>query len=235
MFPTSPGLIEFIRPLVESGMSVVSTGGTAKALVDAGIPVTNVSDQTGFPEVLDGRVKTLHPKIHMALLARSFVDQDFSTLKKYEIEPFDLVVGNLYLFENAVNQGKQGQELIEFIDIGGPSFLRAAAKSFERITTVVDPSDYGDVLQGLGKTIEGRRRLAAKVFSHTGSYDAMIAESLSQGLSAPHVALGESWFNLSDMGRTLSNKQIGTEPVVLPVEFIRRVFCKVNPSVITIS
>lgn len=186
------GLVEFLKPLVEQGLKIVSTGGTAKHLQSAGIEVTDVSEQTEFPEILEGRVKTLHPKIHMALLGRVDLSEDMEILKKYSVEPFDLVVGNLYPFEEALNKGCEGDELIEFIDIGGPSFLRSAAKNFKSITIICDPKDYDWVLKIQGElSFDQRKHLASKVFSHTASYDALIAEALGTTSSLDH-ALGGS-------------------------------------------
>ncbi|MBK9294628.1 MAG: bifunctional phosphoribosylaminoimidazolecarboxamide formyltransferase/IMP cyclohydrolase [Oligoflexia bacterium] len=176
------GLIDFLRPLVASGMQVVSTGGTSQYLKKNGINVTEVFEVTGFPEMMDGRVRTLHPYIHMGLLARSFVPEDFEILKKHKVEPFDLVVVNLYPFEEAYKKNLKGHELIEQIDIGGPSLLRAAAKSFERITVVCDPSDYAEILNRHNKkSIDEafNKKLATKVFSHCSSYDALISKALS--------------------------------------------------------
>jgi phosphoribosylaminoimidazolecarboxamide formyltransferase/IMP cyclohydrolase len=181
------GLIEFIKPFYEKGMRVVSTGGTAQYLKKAGIEVVDVSEQTQFPEILDGRVKTLHPKIHMGLLARTHLKEDLEILKKYEVAPFDLVVGNLYPFEEALKKGEQDEELIEYIDIGGPSFLRSAAKSFQSIAVVCDPADYGWILQQAGQlSFEEKKKLAAKIFSHTASYDAMISEALDPAFKSFH-------------------------------------------------
>jgi phosphoribosylaminoimidazolecarboxamide formyltransferase/IMP cyclohydrolase len=186
------GLIEFLKPMVEHGMTIVSTGGTAKHLQAAGLVVTDVSQQTEFPEILEGRVKTLHPKIHMALLGRVERMDDMAVLKHYGVEPFDLVVGNLYPFEEALGKGAEGDELIEYIDIGGPSFLRSAAKNFKSITIVCDPKDYSWVLKTQGDlSFEQRKGLASKVFSHTASYDALIAEALGTTSSLDH-ALGGS-------------------------------------------
>lgn len=162
------GLVEFLKPLNENGLRIVSTGGTAKHLQKNGINVVEVSKQTGFPEIMDGRVKTLHPHIHMALLARENNQEDLNVLKQYEIQPFDLVIGNLYPFEE--------EPSIETIDVGGPSFLRAAAKSFERITVICDPDDYQWISQKTNLNQSERQMLAAKVFAHTSSYDAMIAD-----------------------------------------------------------
>lgn len=180
------GLVEFLQPLVQQGMQIVSTGGTKEHLKSHGIPVIDVSEQTGFPEVMDGRVKTLHPRIHMALLARQEVDSDFELLKKENLEAFDLVVVNLYPFEETLKilqnapTGFTGMTpaLIEKIDVGGPSMLRAAAKNFSRIAVVTEPSDYNWILSKQADlTLQDRKKLAMKVFQHTAKYDALIAES----------------------------------------------------------
>ena len=166
------GLAEFLKPHVAKGLRIVSTGGTAKYLKENNIQVVDVSEQTGFPEVMDGRVKTLHPHVHMALLARDNNTEDDNILKKFGVEKFDLVVGNLYPFEK--------EPSIEQIDIGGPSFLRSAAKAFERITVVCDPTDYAIINSNSDsvKSLDFRKKMAAKVFAHTSSYDAMIANFL---------------------------------------------------------
>lgn len=183
------GLIELLGPLQKLGLRIVSTGGTAEFLKKNGLEVVDVSEQTHFPEVMDGRVKTLHPHIHMALLARADVPEDMKLLKAKELEPFDLVVVNLYPFEQAVEKGVKGAELIEYIDVGGPSMLRAAAKSHSRITVVCDPADYQKVLDGEYDSLSGRQRLAAKVFAHTGTYDVMIAEKLGAQTDEPFVGV----------------------------------------------
>lgn len=172
------GLIEFLKPYVDKGLRVVSTGGTAEHLRKGGIPVVEVFEQTGFPEVMDGRVRTLHPKIHMALLARDWVPKDMTLLKESGIEPFDLVVGNLYDFENYVGKGLPDSDLIEHIDIGGPSFLRSAAKNFSRVAVVVDPSDYAWISKKVSLTNEDRKKLAVTVFQTTAKYDQMISKEL---------------------------------------------------------
>jgi phosphoribosylaminoimidazolecarboxamide formyltransferase/IMP cyclohydrolase len=164
------GLAEFLKPYVMSGLRIVSTGGTAKYLKENNISVVDVSAQTGFPEIMDGRVKTLHPNVHMALLARDNNSEDDGILKKFGIEKFDLVIGNLYPFEKVPG--------IEQIDIGGPSFLRSAAKSFDRITVICDPADYITINETNIKNIDFRKKLAAKVFAHTSSYDSMISSFL---------------------------------------------------------
>jgi len=183
------GLIDFVRPLYDQGMRLVSTGGTAKALRDAGMKVTDVSEQTGFPEVMDGRVKTLHPNIHMALLAREQSAEDARLLAENNLAPFDLLIVNLYPFEQSLASGAGQKDLIENIDIGGPSLLRGAAKNFERLTVLVDPSDYADFQKG-HTSLEDRQRLAAKAFSHVSSYDAMISQALAPGDLFNNFSLG---------------------------------------------
>lgn len=174
------GLVEFLRSFVDSGLKVVSTGGTAEHLKKNGIPVIAVSEITKFPEVMDGRVRTLHPNIHMSLLARQYNAEDMDLLKSHGLSPFDLVIGNLYPFEEALKENLPLRELTEYIDIGGPCLLRAAAKNFETITVVSDPADYAWIKEKNGKLdITERKRLAAKVFSHVSSYDAMIFNELS--------------------------------------------------------
>lgn len=186
------GLIEFLRPLVRDGLRVVSTGGTAKHLQDHGIQVVQVAQQTGFPEVMDGRVRTLHPKIHMALLARSYDEDDVNLLKSEGLEPFDLVIGNLYPFENKLQSGLSLNEMVEYIDIGGPALLRASAKSFERITVLCDPHDYNAILkkyQSSTLTLDDRQILAAKVFAHVSAYDSVVAEYLSGSTQSTDYSL----------------------------------------------
>jgi len=176
------GLADFILPLVKSGMRVVSTGGTAKYLKEHGVDVVDISEQTGFPEVMDGRVKTLHPNVHMCLLARLNNEDDQNILKENNLQNFDLVVGNLYPFSKALEKNLSFEEQIEFIDIGGPSFLRSAAKNTEKVATVCNPSDYPWILEKKELTNSDRVFLAAKVFSHTSSYDGIIANYMMSGL-----------------------------------------------------
>lgn len=182
------GLLDFIKPLAQEGTRLVSTGGTAQLLRKAGLKVVDVSEQTGFPEVMDGRVKTLHPNIHMALLARDHVSTDRDLLAQYGLESFDLVVGNLYPFTEGLKKNLGLEEQIELIDIGGPSFLRSAAKSFDRITVLCDPADYSAVLNAR-PTLEDRKRFAAKVFAHTSLYDSIVSEYLSDGQVLPEHSL----------------------------------------------
>jgi phosphoribosylaminoimidazolecarboxamide formyltransferase/IMP cyclohydrolase len=184
------GLVDFLKPLHDEGTRLVSTGGTAKILRDAGCKVIDVSEQTGFPECMDGRVKTLHPRVHMALLARAGNAEDAKLLKQEELEPFDMVIVNLYPFEQTLATKAGQAELIENIDIGGPSLLRAAAKNFDRVAVVVDPADYKELASGPALTKEQKLRLAAKAFAHVSSYDAMISQTLGGGEAFPHFGLG---------------------------------------------
>lgn len=173
------GLVEFLKPYVERGLRVVSTGGTLKHLREHGIAAVDISEQTGFPEVMAGRVKTLHPRVHMAILSRAGNGEDEALLKAEGLEPFDLVIVNLYPFEQARARGLRGPELIEFIDIGGPSLLRAAAKNHDRLAVICQPSDYAWVAAKSELTLRDRQRLAASVFRHTSQYDDLIAKTLN--------------------------------------------------------
>ncbi len=173
------GLLEFARGLVAMGWEILSTGGTAHALEEAGIPVTPVERVTGFPEMLDGRVKTLHPAIHGGVLARRDRPSHLEALRQHGFEAIDLVAVNLYPFrETAARPGARFEEVVEQIDIGGPALLRSAAKNHAFVLPVVDPDDYGRVLKALkAGSVAGelRRELAAKVFLHTAAYDGAIA------------------------------------------------------------
>ena len=173
------GLIDFARGLHALGWELLSTGGTAGALREADIPVRDVSELTQFPEMLDGRVKTLHPAVHGGLLARRDLPEHMAAIAEHGIAPIDLVAVNLYPFQRtAARAGVAPDEVIEQIDIGGPSMLRSAAKNFASVTTVVDPADYAPVLAALtahANDTDFRRRLAAKVFEHTAAYDSAIA------------------------------------------------------------
>ncbi len=177
------GLIEFLKPLVQQGLKIVSTGGTLKYLQENGISAEDVSHVTGFPEVLDGRVKTLHPFIHMGLLADKNNPSHLAQATQHQVQLFDLVVGNLYPFEQAALNTKSTEiELIEKIDIGGPSFLRSAAKNYQSVAVVSDPNDYDWVQQKiLSHRLDtaDRKKLALKVFSLTSYYDALIVQRLS--------------------------------------------------------
>ena len=178
------GLVELGRGLARLGIELVSTGGTAKTLAAAGLPVVAVSDVTGYPEMMDGRVKTLHPAIHAGILARRNRPDDVAALVGQKITPIDLVVVNLYPFARAAQDPDTAfQDLVEEIDIGGPSMVRAAAKNFSDVLVVVDPADYPRLLQELarpgGASLEFRFELMQKAFAHTAEYDATIARTLA--------------------------------------------------------
>jgi phosphoribosylaminoimidazolecarboxamide formyltransferase / IMP cyclohydrolase len=176
------GLVDFARALAARDVELLSTGGTAKLLVEAGIAVTEVSAYTGFPEIMDGRVKTLHPRVHGGLLGRRGVDD--AVMQKHDIPPIDLLVVNLYPFAQTVARPDcTYADAIENIDIGGPAMVRAASKNHESVTVIVDPSDYAAVLADLAAnagatSIDTRNRLAAKAFAHTARYDTMVANYL---------------------------------------------------------
>ena len=176
------GIVEFARGLREAGFALLSTGGTARVLAEAGVPTQEVADYTGFPEMMDGRIKTLHPKVHGGLLARRDVPAHGAAMAEHGIDPIDVLCVNLYRFRETLQKPGIGrQDIVEQIDIGGPAMLRSAAKNHASVAVVVDPADYGAVLQGLraagGKLPEGLlRQLAAKAFAHTASYDAAIAQ-----------------------------------------------------------
>jgi len=177
------GLVPFASELVALGWQIVSTGGTARTLTEAGLPVVAVAEVTGFPEMLDGRVKTLHPKVHGGILARRHLQEDREALAAHGITPIDLVVVNLYPFASAAARpGLAFDDLIEEIDIGGPSLVRAAAKNFRDVLVVVEPDDYASVLEALrregGPSPAFRFDLARRAFAHTAGYDQMIAATL---------------------------------------------------------
>src|SRR5438309_286620 len=173
------GLIDFARALAGHGIELVSTGGTAKAIADAGLKVRDVSDLTGFPEMMDGRVKTLHPKVHGGLLAIRDNREHAASMRAHGILPIDLLVVNLYPFEQTVAKGAGFDECIENIDIGGPAMIRAAAKNHADVAVVVEPEDYAALLGELSQhggatTLALRKKLAAKAYARTASYDAAI-------------------------------------------------------------
>lgn len=174
------GLVDFVRALAAHGVDILSTGGTAKTLREAGIKVTDVSDHTGFPEIMDGRVKTLHPKIHGGLLAIRGDDDHETAMKDNAIDPIDLLVVSLYPFVETVAKGADFETCIENIDIGGPAMIRAAAKNHAFVSVVTDPADYGAVLaemdqHGGATTLAFRKRLAADAFAFTGAYDSAVS------------------------------------------------------------
>jgi phosphoribosylaminoimidazolecarboxamide formyltransferase/IMP cyclohydrolase len=182
------GVTDFAKGLSQQGFEIFSTGGTKKALQEAGVPVKSVSEITGFPEILNGRVKTLHPAVHGGLLAKRNLPEHMKELDKNKIQPIDMVVVNLYPFVQTVSQGEVTlDEALENIDIGGPTMLRAAAKNFPSVIALVDPADYQPVLEKLKAgclELDERKRLAQKAFQHVASYDTAIAQYLRQGMDS---------------------------------------------------
>ena len=198
------GLIPFVSGLTELGVEVLSTGGTCRALRDAGLDVVEVSEKTGFPEIMDGRVKTLHPVIHGGLLGRRGTDE--AVMEEHGIEPIDMLVVNLYPFEQTIaREDASIDDAIENIDIGGPAMIRAASKNHDGVAVIVEPDDYETVLDDLKNdklSLESRRRLAAKAYAHTASYDTAITKYLSKSLGDD--ALGQRYLysgNLSERMR----------------------------------
>ena len=177
------GIVEFAKELSSLGVEIVSTGGTAKTIREGGVRVIDISELTGFPEILGGRVKTLHPLVHGGILFKRDDPEHVETVKKVGIKPIDLVVVNLYAFDKVVTQKGDLDTAIENIDIGGPTLLRASAKNFKYVTVVIDPADYEKVLEEIraygNTTLETRFELAKKVFKLTSSYDQMIYDYLS--------------------------------------------------------
>ncbi|MDH6098995.1 bifunctional phosphoribosylaminoimidazolecarboxamide formyltransferase/IMP cyclohydrolase [Anabaenopsis sp. FSS-46] len=203
------GIVDLARRLVEEfEFNLISSGGTAQTLKDAGLPVTKVSDYTGSPEILGGRVKTLHPRIHGGILARRDIPQHLTDLENNQIRPIDLVVVNLYPFEETIAKpGVTLSEAVEQIDIGGPAMLRAASKNFAHLTVLCDPEQYEEYLQELRQnngtaSLDFRQKCALKGFSHTASYDQAIAAYLSQQ--------SENTYNLS--GQQLQSLRYGENP-----------------------
>jgi phosphoribosylaminoimidazolecarboxamide formyltransferase/IMP cyclohydrolase len=198
--------VPLARALVERGVELLSTGGTHRALVEAGLPVRSVEDYTGSPEVMAGRVKTLHPRVHGGILARRGLDE--ADLERLGAGPIDLVVVNLYPFEETLRSGAGHEAVVEQIDIGGPSMLRSAAKNHASVAAVCDPADYGPLLDELAATgdlsLATRRRLAAKVFAVTAAYDGLIASYLSSagddGQAGDHPA---HWFASGELAYRL--------------------------------
>ena len=189
------GLLELAAALHAAGVAIVSTGGSARAIADAGIPVTPVEQVTGFPEFLDGRVKTLHPAIHGGLLADTRVPDHLRQAGELGIELFDLVVVNLYPFRQTVAAGASFDECVEQIDIGGPAMVRASAKNHPSVAVVVDPGRYPDVEKALvdgGFTLEQRVTLAAAAFAHTAAYDIAVASYLSGAVTGSVIG-GDGW------------------------------------------
>lgn len=202
------GLVELGKFLVENGVEILSTGGSAKALRDAGVAVTEVSDHTGFPEIMDGRVKTLQPKIHGGLLAIRDNAEHQEAMNAHGIAPIDLLVVNLYPFEETVAGGADFDTCIENIDIGGPAMIRAAAKNHAYVSVVVDPGDYDRVMEEMtankgATTAELRRELAATAYGRTGSYDGAISSWFNGEIGRsfpPNIVLGASLRQITRYG-----------------------------------
>ena len=185
------GLIDFARALAAAGVELVSTGGTAKAIAEAGLAVRDVSDLTGFPEIMDGRVKTLHPSVHGALLGVRDDPEHAKAMRDHHIEPIDLVVSNLYPFEEVRRSGAGYASIVENIDIGGPAMIRASAKNHAYVAIVTDPADYASVLNALemnlgSLSLDFRKKLAAKAFARTATYDAAISGWFAEALEIEH-------------------------------------------------
>ena len=201
------GLIEFARGLVSHGVELVSTGGTAKALKDASLNVMDVSELTGFPEMMDGRVKTLHPKVHGGLLGVRDNPEHAAAMAEHEIAPIDLVVVNLYPFLNTVMSGADRDTVIENIDIGGPSMVRSAAKNHAHVAIVTDPADYSALLDQLasngGTTLEFRKKLAAKAYALTAAYDSTISQ----------------WFAFADQGERWPETWTRASKLKMPLRY----------------
>lgn len=220
------GIIDFARGLIEQGVEIISTGGTKKVLEQAEIPTISIEEITDFPEMMDGRVKTLHPKIHGGLLGRRDVDEHMDAMKLHKIHPIDFVCVNLYPFKETILKENVSQaEAIENIDIGGPSMLRSGAKNFEFVTVIVDPVDYSLILNELSEkgetTLLTRQKLAAKVFRHTAAYDALIAGYLTDLVGETHP---ETLTLTYDLKQTLrygenSHQQATFYQDALPVSF----------------
>lgn len=187
------GVVDFARGLRELGIELYSTGGTKKAIADAGIDVDSISTLTGFPEILDGRVKTLHPSVHGGILARRDLPEHMAALEEAGIATIDIVVVNLYPFvETVTRSGVTLEEAIENIDIGGPTMIRSAAKNYESVIIIVDPADYDEVLQQLRDNTLGsaaRMKLAQKAYQHTASYDTAIARYLCDEVFPEHMTI----------------------------------------------
>ncbi|MDF9717324.1 bifunctional phosphoribosylaminoimidazolecarboxamide formyltransferase/IMP cyclohydrolase [Nocardioides sp. ChNu-153] len=190
------GLETLVRGLADAGVELVSTGGSAALIAGLGLPVTKVEDLTGFPECLDGRVKTLHPRVHAGILADRRLDSHVAQLADLGVEPFDLVVVNLYPFRQTVASGASPDECVEQIDIGGPSMVRAAAKNHPSVAVLTSPAAYDEALAAVaagGFTLAQRRQLAAQAFAHTAAYDVAVAEWFAGDYTAATDADGAGW------------------------------------------
>ena len=217
------GLVDLGKALAAKNVELVSTGGTARALRDAGLEVRDVSDLTGFPEMMDGRVKTLHPMVHGGLLAVRDNSEHAAAMEEHEIGAIDLVVVNLYPFEATVAKGAERDEIIENIDIGGPSMVRSAAKNHQFVTIVTDPADYDTLvgeLEASGATsLDFRRKCAAKAFAATAAYDSMISQ----------------WFAFADQQQRIRKQRSIRPPVRMATVSRRRSSCRARNSATTIT
>jgi len=195
------GLLELAKVLTDAGVEIVSTGSTASTIANAGMKVTQVQDLTGFPECLDGRVKTLHPKVHGGLLADLRLDSHVEQLKELEIEPFQLAVINLYPFTQTVASGASADECVEQIDIGGPAMVRASAKNHANMAIVVSPARYNEVIAAIaagGFTLAQRQRLAAEAFQHTATYDVNVASWIGNVVTSTDEGTGfPNWIGVT--------------------------------------
>lgn len=224
------GIVEFAAALAEKGVEIISTGGTEKALSAAGIKVINISDITGFPECLDGRVKTLHPKVHAGILAMRSNEEHMKQIKELGVETIDMVVINLYPFKQTILKGHvELEEAIENIDIGGPTMIRAAAKNYQDVTVIVDPADYEKVLTEIDETddvsVKTKFRLAYKVFEHTSHYDTLIAKYLRdtlgdidfpETLSLTYEKVQDMRYGENPHQKAVFYKEVGANRGVLP-------------------
>ncbi|GAB2847744.1 bifunctional phosphoribosylaminoimidazolecarboxamide formyltransferase/IMP cyclohydrolase [Actinocorallia aurea] len=203
------GLEELARGLHEAGVQLVSTGSTAGKIAAAGVPVTKVEELTGFPECLDGRVKTLHPRVHAGILADRRLPEHVAQLAELDVEPFDLVIVNLYPFTQTVASGATPDECVEQIDIGGPSMVRAAAKNHPSVAVVTSPSAYGDVLAAVaegGFNLVQRKRLAAQAFAHTAAYDVAVASWFANVYAPDETGTDSGWADFT--GTTAVRKAV---------------------------
>jgi phosphoribosylaminoimidazolecarboxamide formyltransferase / IMP cyclohydrolase len=203
------GLAELARALHEAGVEIVSTGSTAAVVAAAGLPVTRVEDVTGFPECLDGRVKTLHPKVHAGLLADLRLPEHQHQIEELGIEPYGILISSLYPFEQTVASGAQPDDCVEQIDIGGPAMIRAAAKNHASVAVITDPSQYGDVLAAVrsgGFTLGQRRRLAARAFARTAAYDSAVAAWFAADYAPDETAIVTGWPD--QLGATWSRRAV---------------------------
>lgn len=224
------GIVEFAAALAGKGVEIISTGGTAKTLLAAGLEVINISDVTGFPECLDGRVKTLHPKVHAGILAIRGNEEHMEQIKELGVETIDLVVINLYPFKQTILKGNvELEEAIENIDIGGPTMLRAAAKNYQDVVVVVDPADYEKVLSEMNEAgdvgLKTKFRLAYKVFEHTSHYDTLITKYLRdtlgdidfpETLSLTYEKVQDMRYGENPHQKAVFYKEVGANRGVLP-------------------